>query len=360
MQNRVIIHVIYSLGRGGAETMLVKVIKSLPEYQHVVITLDPDNRFGNELECTAYHCLRTPKPHQLPLAIWRLRKLINQYQPAIVHSHLFWPTIAARLATKRTIPLVTTIHAFIATSIEYKRGYIIWLDKITYKFRPSTIVAVAKGALEEYFQFLNLKPGKHHVLYTFADTKQFKISPQAEEKKASKVFKLVSLGALRTQKNQQLLIRAMHVLKDEPISLDIYGDGPLRSSLEALLKQYPANVNLMGEVKNIQNILPAYDLMVMSSTFEGFSLAVLEAMALQLPLLLSNIASFKEQAADASLYFNLTDEQQLVAQIRILQTNPALRKEMGQIAFQRLQNAFTLEHHLAGIRKIYLDELAAS
>ena len=113
-----IIHFIFNLGRGGAETMLVRVIKELDEYEHVVVTLFPLDHFGSELKCDKLICLKLGSLFSLPLAVFKFRKLVKKEQPSIVHTHLFWPTVIARAAVPKKIPLITTIHAFIANSVE--------------------------------------------------------------------------------------------------------------------------------------------------------------------------------------------------------------------------------------------------
>ena len=58
---------------------------------------------------------------------------------------------------------------------------------------------------------------------------------------------------------------------------------------------------------HLNRIIKKYDLFVMSSIYEGFSVSVLEAMSLGMPLLLSDIASFREQCEGTAVYFNLKD-----------------------------------------------------
>ena len=289
-----IVHFIFNLGRGGAETMLVRVIPELTEYENVVVTLFPMNHFGKELRCDKLICLNLGSLFSLPFAIFKFRKLIKAEKPDIVHTHLFWPTIIARLAVPKKISLITTIHAFIATSVEYKYLRIRLLDKLTYRFRKSIIIVVAKGALQEYFSFLKLKPYKAYTLYTFVDIDRFDIT-RAKAKPDSEVFRVVSVGALRAQKNYSFLINAFALLKNDPVELHIYGTGDLDQQLQQQIDATGARVILKGEVRNIEEIIPQYDLYVMSSGFEGFSLSVLEAMAMRMPLLLSDIPSFKEQ-----------------------------------------------------------------
>lgn len=350
---KTILHIIYNLGRGGAETMLVAVLKELKEYHNIVVTLDPDNHFGPAFECDEYICLHCSGTKSFPLAVIKLRKLIRQRKPDIVHTHLFWPTVIARLATPKKIPLLTTIHAFIATSVEYKHKHIRWIDQITYRLRKTTIIAVAKGALDEYFSFLHLKPHKAYALYTFVDTRIFN-DINALPIQAGGKFRLITIGALREQKNHQYLIRAFKELNDDRFELHIYGSGPLEDSLiKNLQQQAVTNVVLKGQVTNINQLIGQYDLFVMSSTFEGFSLGVLEAMALKMPMLLSDIVSFREQCEDTAEYFSLQSPEDFVQKLKQLSANPGRLKELGGKAKQRVLDNFTLDHHMEGLRGIY-------
>ena len=119
-----------------------------------------------------------------------------------------------------------------------------------------------------------------------------------------------------------------------------------------------AKVVLKGEVNNIQQIIPQYDLFVMASTFEGFSLSVLEAMAMRMPLLLSDNPSFREQCEDNAWYFSLSDAKELADQIVLLSTiDKAVLYDKAEAGRQRAVINFTLPQHIAGLRNIYKDAL---
>lgn len=352
-----IIHFIFNLGRGGAETMMVRVIKELPEFEHVVVTLFPLNHFGKELQCDKLVCFNFTSLFQLPLGIFKFRKLVKKERPAIVHTHLFWPTIIARLGMPRRVPLITTIHAFVATSVEYKNWHIRFLDKLTYRLRKSSIIVVAKGAMDEYFSFLKLKPWKAYCLYTFVDIDRF-IAVERTPSSNGGVFKVVSVGALREQKNYPFLIEAFKLLKNQPITLDIYGTGNLLGELEQQIAAAGVQVRLKGEVSNIEAMLPQYDLYVMASHFEGFSLSVLEAMAMGMPLLLSDIASFREQAEGIASYFALGNPNDFATKINQIMNLPyEERQQLGEMAKQRARAHFTLPKHIDGLRLIYQEAM---
>ena len=357
MQKKKLIHFIFNLGRGGAETMMVRVIKELNEYENIVVTLFPMNHFGNELQCDKLICLNLKSLFGLPFSIFSFRRLVKKEKPDAVHTHLFWPTFIARFAVPKRTPLITTIHAFIASSVEYKHWYIRFLDKLSYKFRKSLIIVVAKGALQEYFSFLKLKPWKSYALYTFVDVNRFNNSGLIE-KPASPVFRVISVGALRTQKNYTFLVNAFSQMKELSVELHIYGTGNLVKDLQQQIDDTGAKVILKGEVSQIETIIPQYDLYVMSSSFEGFSLSVLEAMAMGMPLLLSDIPSFREQCDGIAEFFSLDKTDDFIAKLNgIMKKDEAQLKAMGEKARNRAINNFTLQQHMEGLRKIYNEAL---
>ena len=73
------------------------------------------------------------------------------------------------------------------------------IEKLTYKIRKSTVVAVAKEHFEEYFQFINVTPHNACHLYTFVDTSVLK---EQLEKQRQITFRLVTVG--KKHKNHQL------------------------------------------------------------------------------------------------------------------------------------------------------------
>ncbi|MBS1512373.1 MAG: glycosyltransferase [Bacteroidetes bacterium] len=351
-----IIHFIYDLGRGGAETMLVRTIKELPEYEHVLVTLFPLHLFKDELQCDKYICFNFTSIFQIPLGIFKFRKLVKKEKPDLVHTHLFWPTVLARLSVPSRIPLLTTIHIFVNTAVEYTYWYIRLIDKWTYRFRKSIIIVVAKGAMDEYFAFLKQKPWKAYVLYTFVDVARFN-TVATVAKEPSSVFRLITVGALREQKNHQYLIHAFALLKGQPFELHIYGEGDKRPLLEEQIKSTGANVILKGNVADIEKRIPQYNLFVMASLFEGFSLSVLEAMAMGIPMLLSDIQSFREECADTARYFSLKDPADFVTQLQQLAADTVQLQNNAVAAKERVLQNFTLTHNIRNLRQIYLDAL---
>jgi glycosyltransferase involved in cell wall biosynthesis len=355
---KTILHFIENLNRGGAETMLVSVSKELKEYNNIVLYLYDENKYESQIECEKIYCLKITSIYQLPFKLLKIRKIIKDNNVDIVHSHLIWPTVAARLATPKSVSLITTIHTPIHMVLGYKKWYIRCIDAYTYRFRKSVIIGVSNLALEKYHSHLKIKPFKNYLLYTFVDINKFICNNLATKNLAKTKYKVFTIGILRNPKNHVFLVKAFEKLKNENIELHIFGDGPQRTELEKLIQQTNADVILKGDVDNIQSQIQDYDIYTMASIFEGFSLSVLEAMAMQMPLLLSDIPSFREQAADAAVYFDLNDIDDFVIKIKNMIANKDLLLKMGVQSNQRVVQNFTLQHHMKGLRNIYSETLS--
>jgi glycosyltransferase involved in cell wall biosynthesis len=357
---KTIIHIIDNLARGGAETMLVKVIKNLPEYNNIIVTLYPENEFGEQIECDKTFCLNIRSCLYSPLAALKLRRIIKDNNAAIVHSHLFWATVVARLGTPKETALVSTIHTFPADAIQYSTWHMRVIEKLTYKIRKGIIVTVAKGAQDGYFDLLKTKPYKAYTLHTFVDTAIFNVAGSNTKKEEKENFRLVTVGNLKEAKNYFFLLEVFKELKGQNISLDIYGKGLLDEAMQKTIDEHQLNVTLKGQAQDIQQKLKQYDLFVMSSLYEGFSLSVLEAMAMAMPMLLSDIVSFREQCEDTAAYYNLKDSKDFITKLLVLMNDRQQLKTLGSAAQKRVLANFTLEKHLQQLKSIYAEALVLS
>ncbi|MEO6868843.1 MAG: glycosyltransferase [Ginsengibacter sp.] len=352
-----ILHVIYNLSRGGAETMLVHDINALTEFDHLIVTLQKDNHFLGELTNAEIICLDCPSLFNLANGINKLKKIIKNKNPDFVHSHLILPNFIARFAVPRRIPLLTTIHISLSQDFDYKKWRIRFLDRFTFSLRKSVIIGVSQIALREYVNFLKKEPYKKYVLYTFVDEKKFR--PGNHTRRNEEVINAIAVGSLGLQKNYQFLLNQFKLLKEQNVKLDIFGSGSLKNSLQSFIDRYKLPVTLKGEIKNLEQVLPNYDLYISSSLFEGFSLAILEAMAVKVPLLISNIGSFKEQCGDAALYFDLDKVGDFEEKLILLKKDKKLQDHMAESAYERVIKNYTFSIHLKKLRQIYMDVLSA-
>ena len=108
-----VLHIIDSLGIGGAETLLVNANIHLNGYDHVVVYLNGTVAYGQQLQNVSVHYLHFSGWISLIPAVLKLRKIIRQYQVKLVHSHLYYSIIIARLACPQNVPLISSYHSLL-------------------------------------------------------------------------------------------------------------------------------------------------------------------------------------------------------------------------------------------------------
>lgn len=345
-----ILHVIDSLGRGGAETLLVGVIRSLVTYDHHIVLLSDKNDFKDLIpeDCTI-SIVPFNRMYDLPFACLQLKKLIHSFKPDIVHSHLFWSSIIARLATPSKVKLFYSNHCLQSLDAFQNRLYRL-LEKALYNKRH-TLISVSKTVEADYKNFIKVK-GRHVVLHNFVDDRFFSLKKMIRS--TSITLKCIAVGRLATQKNWAFLLAAFSKLKGEDISLDIYGTGELKEKLEAIKNEYELEkVQFKGLHRNIEQVLPHYDLFISGSLYEGHPVSVLEAMAAGIPLLLSDIPVMHEAAQEFAVYFDLADTQDFVEKIMFLKNNEPALLDVSSKGREFAGNNFRKEEYLRKLVNIY-------
>lgn len=100
--------------------------------------------------------------------------------------------------------------------------------------------------------------------------------------------RLVSVCRLHEQKNIPLSLQAVKILKDPfpDIILDIYGEGELKEKIEEMIRDMglSRHVRLKGLISDVTGILPGYSVFLSTSSFEGISNSMLEAMSVGMPV----------------------------------------------------------------------------
>lgn len=164
-------------------------------------------------------------------------------------------------------------------------------------------------------------------------------------------FRIINVGSMFPQKNQLLLLTALKGIDN--VELTILGHGPLREQLEqeSLELQLKSRVKFKGIVKNVNNYLDKNDCFILSSNSEGFPNALLEAMAIGLPVISTNCFSgplemlnnneeiyIKQGDFYKGKYGLLTkvgDIEGMVKAINYFKMNPSDRKRYSDLAYER-------------------------
>jgi len=302
-----ILLIIDNLNKGGAEMLLMGIIKDLQQTFKVVLVTLTQECYFDEIYFANVHryCLRVKNKMSYPGAVIRLKKIINEERPAIVHAHLVYSSIIARLACPKNIPLIFSVHNEIGENVFKKSRILFFLEKLSVKSHH-TLIAVSNAVLKDYDAFIPFA-GKKYVLENYIGDEFFSGSNNAKIYTQGDNLKVVALGNVKYQKNYEYLVRSFIALKDYPVTLHIYGkqDEIIYPQLQTFIIEHNLPVEFKGIGSNIPQLLSAYHLYVMSSLHEGFGIAAVEAMACNLPLLLSDLDVLREITMNNAIFFDI-------------------------------------------------------
>jgi glycosyltransferase involved in cell wall biosynthesis len=161
-----------------------------------------------------------------------------------------------------------------------------------YYIMATAVFADSSVIRQELIDLKITAPDRAIVVHCPVDTRRMS---GIEKKSSKKIFKIILVGRLEEVKNFKLIIDAMHIIqtrefskiKDVKISVDIYGDGPKKKSLNkrATDKGLEEIINIYPFTNDIMDKIGQSNLLVSTSKFEGLGNAMLEAIACGVPVI---------------------------------------------------------------------------
>lgn len=311
MKKRLLI-IIDALKRGGAEVLLIGILKELnDQFDVILVTLTDECQFKEtEIPRVQRHVLSSTRKLSFISCLLNLRKLINKKQPEIIHAHLFYSSLLARLTCPSSTPLFYSIHNEVSKNIFQKRKVLKLVERLTIR-RNHTLVAVSRSILSDYENVIKNMPNAV-ILPNYIREEYFQ-SVKTDFCIGEKT-RLVAVGNIRPQKNYQYLIDVFKKFNPKNIEIDIYGYGEGKDvkELNDQIEQHNLPLSLKGSNSHLFTELKNYDLFISCSKTEGFGIAPVEAMAVGLPLLLSDLPVYHEVTDGNALFFNIASLSSLI------------------------------------------------
>jgi glycosyltransferase involved in cell wall biosynthesis len=230
-----------------------------------------------------------------------LRLIKKKVNPTIIHSHLLEANWLTRLSFPLHKNLFNSIHSPYSKDAFSHHVYTKWIEKFTFYISKAHLIFVSPIVQDDYIAHINVG-GRGAVLMNFVEDKYF--MKKALNYAPGTNLHFVCVGNVKKIKNYDLLIKVFENIKQYPIFLDVYGAGDNLKGYCQLVEKKNLKINFKGSVNNIDEILPNYHAFLFPSFYEGFSIALLEAMAARLPLVLSDIPMFKMLTRGRALFFD--------------------------------------------------------
>jgi colanic acid/amylovoran biosynthesis glycosyltransferase len=191
---------------------------------------------------------------------------------------------------------------------------------------------------------------KMHVVRLGVDADEFKpVSREAEGP-----LQIVCVGRLVPAKGQHILLRAFSSLhsKGHNLHLRLIGDGPDRASLEKEVAETKLTdyVTFCGSLNHDQarEQLGSADIFALASFAEGIPIALMEAMAMSIPCISTNVAGIPEliRSNIEGLLVPPSSVEALAAALELLILDPALRRRLGDAGRERVLERYNLAVNL--------------
>ncbi|HTI10435.1 MAG TPA: N-acetyl-alpha-D-glucosaminyl L-malate synthase BshA [Puia sp.] len=340
---------------GGSGVLATELGKALADKGHQVhfITYQQPvrlnefnaNIFYHEVRVTNYPLFDYP-PYETALASAMVDVIMN-HQLDLLHVHYAIPHASAAYMAKkiveaegRTIPVITTLHGTDITLVGKDKTF---APVVAFSINQSdAITAVSHNLRDETYRTFNIEK-EIRVIHNFVDTRRFQkkpidafrrvIAPNGERI-------LMHASNFRKIKRVQDVVRIFDRVKKEiPSKLLFVGDGPERPGAEDLCRELGLmdDMRFVGKQEQMEEILAIADLFLLTSEYESFGLAALEAMAAGVPVISTNAGGLPEIAIEGETGYlsEVGDiENMSMRAISILENDAVLKKFKANAAAQ--------------------------
>lgn len=242
-----------------------------------------------------------------PRALLRLAKLIREFNPDVVHAHMVHANLLGRF-TRLICPipvLICTAHNLRETS---EKGGPTWHKELLYRMTDSLAdrtTIICNAAYDRYIRTKAVPPNKLQMIPNGVDTERFAPCDAIRKRVRNDLnlgesFVWLAVGRFVEQKDYPNLFSALARVPEGNWRVLIAGQGPLETDLKTLVKELALTdrVQFIGTRSNMADLFKASDAYVMSSSFEGLSMALLEAAATGLPAVVTDVGGNRDLVLD--------------------------------------------------------------
>jgi glycosyltransferase involved in cell wall biosynthesis len=364
----VYLFVIDSIGAGGAERSLVELIPSVVERgrKPVVVCLrSRDLGFESDLRATGVD-LRFLTASRLPGKVRELRQMIRELSPALVYASLFEASLVARLAaTRMHAPVMVNLANTSYDPIRRLDPNLKWwrfrlvqaVDGFLARYFTDHFHAVSQAVKDAAVTTLRIPPEKITVVYRGRDPERIgELTTERRQRMrvalriGEGVPVLVTVGRQEFQKGHRYLIEALpRLLERHPETrvLIVGRQGSATADLERLVAKLGLDdsVHFLGHRPDVTDVMAAADVFVFPSLFEGLGGALIEAMALGLPIVASDIPPVREVVGDERVADLVPprDSAALAAALLAILEDPERQRTYSRAGRERFRRLFRAE-----------------
>lgn len=294
-----LIFITWALEVGGAERLLVKLVQNIPtdKYQVKVVCITRRGVWAKEVEDCGIEVVSMEKKVGLDLGVFfRLRKYLKKERPDLVNTSIWtadlWGRLAAICAGVKHI-IVTEQNVDI-----WKRWYHRAIDRLLFHW-TEYVICVSDDVKTFYHDQLGVPERKLRMIPNAIDLELFAKDNLQQTLRTSLQIKdsdflFICPARLHPQKAHHVLLQAAYELRtktQKSFKILLVGEGTRKEELKKIVSDLNLSeiVFFLGLRQDIPSLLMQSDAFLLSSDFEGLSLAVLEGMAAGLPIVATSV-----------------------------------------------------------------------
>lgn len=344
MKKLKVLHILNSNSYSGAENVVISIIEHTADEAESVY-LSPEGNIRNILNKRKIAYFPVPC-----LSVKNLRKAIKQIKPDIIHAHDFTAGIIVSASTFK-IPIINHLH-----------NNSPWIKKLSVKtivyalscIRYKKILTVSSAVMNEFILGKLFKK-KCEVIGNPIDIQE--ILKKGVSDRVNEHPDIVFLGRLAHPKNPIFFVQVIDKVKEKipDIKVAMIGDGELREqvSSEIVTLGLGDNIKLYGFLSNPYPYLANCKLLCMTSLWEGFGLAAVEALTFSKPVIASFAGGLPDLLNSSCGSFCNTQDEFAENIVKYL-TDDKLYAQKSEGAKLRAEQLHNIEQYMNNIRRIYV------
>jgi len=362
-----ILHIVKSLGRGGAEMLLQETLKAHDHSKfefHYIYFLPWKNQMVEGLQQAGGKVSNFPAKNNLEIVL-QLRKIIKYIKTndiELVHCHLPWAGFVGRFIHKLTgIPVIYSEH-----NIQDRYHFITGtINKLTFNWQ-NKVIAVSGDVAASIQKTIRPKIPVVTVLngvntHHFKRDEKLRAAKRKELGVAEGDILIGNIAVFRFQKRLKEWIDLFKTISNEYTNVKacIVGDGILKEEIMQHLKDAGMEDKIIfpGLQTDVLPWMSAFDIFMMTSSFEGLPIALLEAMSMECAIVTTDAGGIKELIRNEVDGFMkpVNDWQQLKEPLQRLISRPEMIQQYGANARKRVEDSFSITSMVNQIENIYAE-----
>ncbi len=364
-----VLQVIDHLGSGGAQTVLLNLLKfrNQSEFSHTVACLHGKGGVAAELEAIGVPVVSLSPGKIPPWYAPNLARLLQKERFDIVHCHLFGANWLARPIAALCGQKAIFAHDHCNDALRERLGPFL-IDRLT-NLLSCKILAVSRTTREFLIREEGLSGEVVEYFTNGVDVDAFH-RPSGEARTAFRArwglkaedFVIGGVGRLVPQKDFATFLRAAALVaeKSPNARFIIFGEGPEEAELKAFAARLGLGdrVHFAGYVADRQAVYGAMDALLLSSRYEGTPMVLLEAMAAETPICATAVDGTAEilDSGETALLFPPGDPQAAAEAVLQMQ-NPAVAEKLSRAARVRVRENFSAKSLCGRLEDLYREAL---